>query len=60
MLLLLLTLLQQLQYVSGLGDLGKINLRFDLRLRGLFPGGAAGPSSKMLADLFGFVFLNGA
>jgi len=38
MLLLLLALFQELQYIAGLGNLGEIDLGLDLRRRYLFFG----------------------
>lgn len=51
----LLPLPQQLHNIAWLGDLGEIDLRLDLRLRGFFPGGRAGLGGEMLPDSFRFV-----
>jgi len=56
----LLPLFQQLHDIARLGDLGEIDLRLDLRLRGSFPGGRAGLGGKMLPDSFRFVNFNRA
>jgi hypothetical protein len=59
-LLLLFAFLQQLENVARLGNLGKIELRFDLGGTCFFPHGRRGLRRKMPANLLGFVVLNGA
>jgi hypothetical protein len=58
LLLLLLTFLQQAQHVTGLGDLGEIDLGLDLgRTCRLLSLGRRGLGQKVLANLFGFIVL---
>jgi hypothetical protein len=59
-LLLLLALLEQFKNVSGLGNLGEVELGLDFLLAGSFPGHRRGLCRKMLPHLFGFVILKGA
>jgi hypothetical protein len=59
-LLLLLSLPEQLHHVAGLGNLGEIDLRLDLRRGSLLPGGRAGFSRQMFSYPFGLVLFNGA
>lgn len=56
----LLPLFQQPCNVAGLGNLGEINLRLDLRRRSSLPGGRARLRGKVSSDLFRFIGLNGA
>jgi hypothetical protein len=57
LLLLLLAFLEQAQHVTGLRDLGEIDLGLDLgRTRPLFLG-RRGLCRKVLANLFGFIVL---
>jgi hypothetical protein len=57
--LLLTLLLQQLQYIAGLGNFGEIDLGLDLCSRRLFPGGA-GLRGKILSDPVRFIVFYGA
>ena len=60
MMLLLLSLPQQSCYVARLGDLGKVNLRFDLCRGGSLPRRRAGSGRKMLSYPYRFILLNRA
>jgi hypothetical protein len=60
MLLLLLSLSEQPCYVARLGDLGEVNLRFDLCRGRSFPRRRTRPGRKMLSYPYRFIFLNRA
>ena len=60
MLLLLLSLPEQPCYVARLGNLGEVDLRFDLGRGRFFPRRRAGPGRKMLSYPYRFIFLNRA
>jgi len=59
-LLLLLPLLEQAHHVTGLGNPGEIDLGLDLGGRRLLSLSRRGLGRKVFADLFGFIFLDGA
>ena len=56
--LLLLSLLEQLHHVTGLGNLGEIYLGLDLRRGSLLPGSRAGFGRQMFSYPFGFILFN--
>ena len=60
MLLLLLSFSEQPGYVARFGDLGEVNLRFNLCRGRSFPRRRAGPGRKMLSYPYRFIFLNRA
>jgi hypothetical protein len=60
MLLLLLSFSEQPCYVTRLGDLGEVNLWFDLCRGRSFTRRRAGPGRKMLSYPYRFIFLNRA
>jgi hypothetical protein len=60
MLLLLLSLPQQPCYIARLGDLGEVDLGFDLCRGCSLPRRRARPGRKMLSHLFRFILLNRA
>jgi hypothetical protein len=58
--MLLLTLTEQFHHITGLGNLGEIDLRLDVRLRRFFSGGRARPGREILPYLLRFIFFNRA
>src|SRR6185437_7549538 len=60
MLLLLLSLSEQPCYVARLGNLGEVDLRFDLCRGRSFPRRRPGPGRKMLSYQYRFILLNRA
>jgi hypothetical protein len=58
--MLLLTLAEQFHNVTWLGNLGEIDLGFNIRLRRFFSGGRARPGREILPYLLRFIFFNRA
>ncbi len=56
----LLTLAEQFHNITRLGNLGEIDLRFNIRLRRFFSGGRARPGREILPYLLRFIFFNRA
>jgi hypothetical protein len=56
----LLAFFQQLQHVTRLVRLGKVDLRLGVRRGGSFPGGRTALGREILPDLYRFILFNGA